>query len=305
MVDEPGWGFRLMTVLTLTTGTAFIMWLGEQITERGVGNGMSLIIFAGIVVGFPRAVSHTFQMRTGELSLLLLLLLVALMVAVVAAIIFVERGQRRIMSSTPSAWRPPHVRRAKHPPAAPGEHRRRHPGDLRLLDHRVPATMASCPRQTTPGGDSSGSRSGGTPLYNVLDVTFILFFCYFYTAIVFNPDDVAENMRKYGGFIPGIRPGKKTAEYLDHILSRITLGGALYLALVAIVPEFLITGFKVAPLRCPARPSTSSSRGPGSRKGYTSTSTSAAPPSSSWSGWRWVRPARSRPSSSRGTTTGS
>jgi preprotein translocase subunit SecY len=251
IVDHPGWGFRLMTVLTLTTGTAFIMWLGEQITERGVGNGMSLIIFAGIVVGFPRAVLDTVQMvERGELSLLATLLLLVAMAAVVAAIVFVERGQRRIP-----------VQYAKRMVG-----RRMYGGQTTHLPLRVntagvipvifassiiafPQTVASWLGGNNPWMQSLAEQlQWGMPLYNLLYVSFILFFCYFYTAIVFNPDDVADNMRKYGGFIPGIRPGKRTSEYLDHILGRITFGGAIYLALVAILPEFLITGFKVAPL---------------------------------------------------------
>jgi preprotein translocase subunit SecY len=251
IVDSPGWSFKLMTVLTLTTGTAFIMWLGEQITERGIGNGMSLIIFAGIVVGFPRAVIDTFEMiQRGELSLLATLLLLAAMFLVVAAIVFVERGQRRIP-----------VQYAKRVVG-----RRVYGGQTTHLPLRVntagvipvifassiiafPQTIASFFQTSLPWmEDVAAQLQWGMPLYNILYVAFIIFFCYFYTAIVFNPDDVAENMRKYGGFIPGIRPGKRTSEYLDHILGRITFGGAIYLALVAILPEFLITGMKVAPI---------------------------------------------------------
>jgi preprotein translocase subunit SecY len=251
IVESPGWSFKLMTVLTLTTGTAFIMWLGEQITERGIGNGMSLIIFAGIVVGFPNALVETFQMiQRGELSLLAALLLVAAMVLVVGAIVFVERGQRRIP-----------VQYAKRVVG-----RRVYGGQTTHLPLRVntagvipvifassiiafPQTVASFFQTSLPWMQNvSEQLRWGMPLYNILYVAFIIFFCYFYTAIVFNPDDVAENMRKYGGFIPGIRPGKRTSEYLDHILGRITFGGAIYLALVAILPEFLITGFKVAPI---------------------------------------------------------
>jgi preprotein translocase subunit SecY len=251
IVTNPGWGFRFMAVLTLTTGTAFIMWLGEQITERGIGNGMSLIIFAGIVVGFPRAVIDSFRMvERGDLSLFAALLLVAAMVLVVGAIVFVERGQRRIP-----------VQYAKRVVG-----RRVYGGQTTHLPLRVntagviPVIFASS-IISFPSIVSSWFAADnqwmtaiyeqlkwGMPLYNLLYVTFIIFFCYFYTSIVFNPDDVAENMRKYGGFIPGIRPGKRTSEYLDHILGRITFGGAIYLALVAILPEFLITGFKVAPL---------------------------------------------------------
>jgi len=251
IVDNPGWGFKFMTVLTLTTGTAFIMWLGEQITERGIGNGMSLIIFAGIVVGLPRAVLDMFGMiERGDLSLFASLLLVAAMALVVAAIVFVERGQRRIP-----------VQYAKRVVG-----RRVYGGQTTHLPLRVntagvipvifassiisfPNVVASwlAPKSTWMASVYEQLR-WGMPLYNLLYVSFIIFFCYFYTAIVFNPDDVAENMRKYGGFIPGIRPGKRTSEYLDHILGRITFGGAIYLALVAILPEFLITGFRVAPI---------------------------------------------------------
>ena len=251
IVENPGISFKLMTVLTLTTGTAFIMWLGEQITERGIGNGMSLIIFAGIVVGFPRGLIDTFRMiHRGELSLLAALLLVAAMVVVVGAIIFMERGQRRIT-----------VQYAKRVVG-----RRMAGGQTTHLPLRVntsgvipvifassiiafPQTIASFFQANNPWMQSvSEQLHWGMPLYNLLYVCFIIFFCYFYTAIVFNPDDVAENMRKYGGFVPGIRPGKRTAEYLDYVLSRITFGGAIYLALVAILPEFLISGFKVAPI---------------------------------------------------------
>jgi preprotein translocase subunit SecY len=251
IVENPGIGFKLMTVLTLTTGTAFIMWLGEQITERGIGNGMSLLIFAGIVVGFPRAVLDSAQrIQRGELGLLTALLLVVMMVLVVAAIVFVERGQRRIT-----------VQYAKRVVG-----RRMYGGQSTHLPLRVntsgvipvifassiiafPQTIASWWAAGNPWMQSvSEQLQWGMPLYNLLYVAFIIFFCYFYTAIVFNPDDVAENMRKYGGFIPGIRPGKRTSEYLDHILGRITFGGAIYLALIALLPEFLIAGFKVAPI---------------------------------------------------------
>jgi len=251
IVEHPGVAFKLMTVMTLTTGTAFIMWLGEQITERGIGNGMSLLIFAGIVVGFPRGMLSTLEMiRRGDLSLLATVFLMAMMVLVVAAIVFVERGQRRIT-----------VQYAKRVVG-----RRMYGGQSTHLPLRVntsgvipvifassiiafPQTIASFFQANNPWMQSvSEQLKWGMPLYNLLYVSFIIFFCYFYTAIVFNPDDVAENMRKYGGFVPGIRPGKRTAEYLDHILGRITFGGAIYLALIALLPEFLMAGFKVAPI---------------------------------------------------------
>ncbi len=250
LVYSIGWGFRLMTVLTLTTGTCFVMWLGEQITERGIGNGMSLIIYAGIVVGLPRAVLTTIdQLRTGQMGLIRLLLLIVMMVVVVAAIIFMERGQRRVT-----------VQYAKRLVG-----RRMYGGSSTHIPLKVntggvipvifassllafPATLAGMFASGTIVRRVADQLGWGMPLYNLLYVSLIIFFAYFYTAIIFNPDDVAENMRKYGGFIPGIRPGKRTAEYIDTILTRITLAGAIYLALVAMLPEFLITGFKVAPI---------------------------------------------------------
>jgi preprotein translocase subunit SecY len=227
------------------------MWLGEQITDRGIGNGMSLIIFAGIVVGFPRGLLDTFEkVRRDELGLFAALLLILMMLFVIAAIVFVERGQRRIT-----------VQYAKRVVG-----RRMYGGQSTHLPLRVntsgviPVIFASSilglPQLVANMFEGkvewmhsvSEQLRWGMPLYNLLYVTFIIFFCYFYTAIVFNPNDVAENMRKYGGFIPGIRPGKRTAEYLNHILDRITFGGAIYLALIALLPEFLMAGFKVAPL---------------------------------------------------------
>jgi preprotein translocase subunit SecY len=226
------------------------MWLGEQITERGIGNGMSLIIFAGIVVGFiPGILSTLEQMSTGQVTLFQIILLLVVMMLVIAAVVFVERGHRRVT-----------VQYAKRMVG-----RRMYGGSSTHIPLKVntggvipvifassilafPATFA----QMFPDGSWMRAMSDqlrmGMPLYNLLYVAGIIFFCYFYTAIVFNPDDVAENMRKYGGFIPGIRPGKRTAEYIDTILTRITLVGAIYLAIVAILPEFLITGFKVAPI---------------------------------------------------------
>jgi preprotein translocase subunit SecY len=237
-------------VLTLTTGTMFIMWLGEQITERGIGNGMSLLIFIGIIEGLPAALFASFrQMESGDLGPLRAMVLVALMVAVVGAIVFVERGHRRIM-----------VQYAKRVVG-----RRQYGGTSTHIPLKVntggvipvifassilafPQTFStmfevgSLPRRITD------QLAYGMPLYVLLYVVGIIFFAYFYTAIIFNPDDVAENMRKYGGFVPGIRPGKRTAEYIDTILARITLVGALYLAVVALLPEFLTTGFRVAPI---------------------------------------------------------
>ncbi|MGE3176161.1 MAG: preprotein translocase subunit SecY [Vicinamibacterales bacterium] len=249
LVYNPGLAFRLMTVLTLTTGTCFVMWLGEQITERGIGNGMSLIIFSGIVVGFPRAVLQTFdQLRTGQLGLISIVFLIVMMAAVVAAIIFVERGHRRVT-----------VQYAKRVVG-----RRMYGGSSTHIPLKVntggvipvifassilafPATIAQA-FQGTWALRVSDALAPSMPLHNLLYVAGIIFFAYFYTAIIFNPDDVAENMRKYGGFIPGIRPGKRTAEYIDTILARITLAGAIYLSIIAILPQFLLSGFKVAPI---------------------------------------------------------
>jgi preprotein translocase subunit SecY len=245
-VINPGYGFVLMTMLTLTTGTAFIMWLGEQITDRGIGNGMSLIIFAGIVVGLPRGIIEIYEkVSTNEWSVLTLLILIAMMVAVVAFVVLVERGQRRIP-----------VQYAKRVVG-----RRVLGGQSTHLPLRIntggviPVIFASSiltfPQTFGLVSTNTWLRSitdalrFGEPLYNLLYVIGIIFFCYFYTSIIFNPNEVADNMRKYGGFIPGIRPGKRTAEHVNSILTRITLVGALYLALIAIIPEFMMVGFHV------------------------------------------------------------
>jgi preprotein translocase subunit SecY len=250
LVYAAGWGFRLMTVLTLTVGTTFVMWLGEQITERGIGNGMSLIIYAGIVVNLPSAVIITLdQLRTNQMGLLRLVFLLLMMVAVIAAIVFVERGHRRVT-----------VQYAKRMVG-----RRMYGGSSTHIPLKVntggvipvifassllalPATVAQLFPPDSFMRSVTEAVNYGMPLYNLLYIVGIVFFAYFYTSIVFNPDDVAENMRKYGGFVPGIRPGKRTAEYIDDILAKITLVGAIYLALIAILPEFLLVGFKVAPI---------------------------------------------------------
>src|SRR5262245_47295101 len=250
LIYSPGWGFRFTAVITLMTGTMFIMWLGEQITERGIGNGMSLLIFAGIVDRLPSAVLTTFdQMQTGQISLLRIVLLLIVMACVVGAIVFVERGHRRIS-----------VQYAKRVVG-----RRQYGGSSTHIPLKVntggvipvifassllafPATLKTLFATGTWMRSALDQLDYGMPLYNLLYVVGIIFFAYFYTAIIFNPDDVAENMRKYGVFIPGIRPGKRTAEYIDTILARITLVGAVYLIIVALIPEFLITGFKVAPI---------------------------------------------------------
>src|SRR6478609_6111905 len=250
LVYEPGWGFRFTTVVTLTTGTMFIMWLGEQITERGIGNGMSLLIYAGIVVNFPRAILVTLdQMQTGAIGPIRILFLLIVMFLVVGAIIFMERAHRRIT-----------VQYAKRVVG-----RRQYGGSSTHIPLKVntggvipvifassilafPTTAAQMFETGSWARSVIDQVNYGMPLYNLLYVVGIVFFAYFYTAIIFNPDDVAENMRKYGGFIPGIRPGKRTAEYIDTILARITLVGAIYLACVALLPEFMVSGFKVAPI---------------------------------------------------------
>jgi len=250
LVPNPGWGFRLMTVLTLTTGTAFVMWLGEQISERGVGNGISLIIFAGIVVGLPGAIMSTIQsIQNGTLNIFSVLVLVVVMILVTAFIVFMERGQRRIP-----------VQYAKRVVG-----RKIYGGQNTYLPLRVntggviPVIFASSVVMipTTIGGMFPGQEwlqqlafylGFGQPLHYVLFIVAILFFSYFYVSIIFNPADTAENMRKYGGFIPGIRSGRKTSEYIDRILTRLTLVGALYLAAVSVLPEFLLSGIQVGGL---------------------------------------------------------
>ncbi len=246
VVLVPGWGFRIITVITLTSGTAFIMWLGEQITERGIGNGISLIIFAGIVAGIPNALGNTWNLaRTSEISVFAVLFLAVMMVIVVACIIYVERGQRRIT-----------VQYAKRVVG-----RRVYGGQNTHLPLKVntsgvippifassiimfPATVASF--INVDWVKSVATLLGpGYWAHDLLYIGFIIFFCYFYTAIVFNPIEVADNMKKHGGFIPGIRPGRSTAEYIDRVLSRITMGGALYVSIVCILPTFLIKKFNV------------------------------------------------------------
>jgi preprotein translocase subunit SecY len=246
VVLDPGWSFRLMTMITLTAGTAFIMWLGEQITERGIGNGISLIIFAGIVARMPTAISNSVRLlRTGEMGIIIILFLIALMVAVVGAIIYVERGQRRIpvqyakrivgrrMYGGQSTHLPLKVNTAGVIPPIFASSIIMFPATIaNFLEHPWMKAIAS---QLAPGSLT----------YELIYVGFIFFFCYFYTAVTFNPTDVADNMRKYGGYIPGIRPGKKTAEFVDRVLTRITFSGAIYVSAVCVLPSILITRFNV------------------------------------------------------------
>jgi len=252
-VLNPGLGFILMTVLTLTTGTAFIMWLGEQISERGVGNGMSLIIFAGIVIGLPRAIGeiYTNVFETRQWSALQLIIIIAIMIAVVAFIVLVERGERRIP-----------VQYAKRVVG-----RRVLGGQSTHLPLKVnaggvipvifassiltfPQTLAMVPVVKNNPWLSAmlAAIRHSQPLYVLLYVAGIMFFCFFYVSIIFNPNEAADNMRKYGGFIPGIRPGKNTAEFMNKILTRITVVGGLYLAVLSLIPEIMISGIKLQSL---------------------------------------------------------
>ena len=240
-VLDPGWSFRLMCVLTLTTGTAFIMWLGEQITERGIGNGISMIIFAGIIIGIPGALGQLFQLvRTDQFSLLQLVFLALFAAAVIGFVVVVERGQRRIPLQ--------HARRVVG--------RRVMQGGMSYFPLRVntagviPAIFASSllmfPLTIGQFTDSPAVQTfidrwlnPASLGYQVIYVGLIIFFCYFYTAIVINPMEVAENIKKSGAYIPGIRPGKKTAEHIDRVLSRVTLIGAAYISLVCVLPTVL------------------------------------------------------------------
>ena len=245
-VQNPGWSFRLVTMITLTSGTAFIMWLGEQITERGIGNGISLIIFAGIVARFPNAILSTVRLvQAGELSLFFVLFLVVMMVGVIAGIVLLERGQRKIpvQYAKRVVGRKVYGGQSTHLP-------------LKINTAGVippifassiimfPATVAGF--IPVPWVQSMAKQlAPGTIVYTLLYVSMIFFFAYFYTAIVFNPVDIADNLKKYGGFVPGIRPGQKTSEYLYRVLSRLTFVGAIYLAIVCVIPEILITKFRV------------------------------------------------------------
>jgi preprotein translocase subunit SecY len=246
LVLTPGWGFRIMTVITLTSGTAFIMWLGEQMTERGIGNGISLIIFAGIVARLPSAVSTTLEfMRNGELGPLVALVILVLSVGVVGAIIFVERGQRRIpvQYAKRVVGRKMYGGQTQHLPLKINTANVIPPifASSILIFPATLAQFANYPLVQT----LSGALAPGSVLHDLVYILLIIFFAFFYTAVVFNPSDVAENMKKFGGYIPGIRPGQKTAEYIERVLSRITLSGAIYLCIVSLLPTLLVRQFNV------------------------------------------------------------
>ena len=246
IVPYPGWGFRLVTIITLTAGTSFIMWLGEQITERGIGNGISLIIFAGIVANMPSAMGNTVRlMTTGEMGIFGIIILAVLMVGVIAAIIYMEQAQRRIpvhyakrvvgrkMYGGQTSHLPLKINTAGVIPPIFASSIIMFPTTIaQFIDIPIMKTVAAM-------------FSPGTVWYYLLYIGFIIFFCFFYTAVQFNPEDVAENMKKNGGYIPGIRPGKRTSEYIDRVLTRITLGGALYVSAVCVLPTFLMGKFNV------------------------------------------------------------
>ncbi len=245
VIGGGGVGFFLMSILTMTTGTIFIMWLGEQITERGIGNGISLIIFAGIVVGTPNAIRQLYESIKDPGSALFVLVLVFIMLLVTAGIVFVERGTRKIptnhtrrmvgrqMIATQSSHIPLKVNIASVIPVI-----------FASSVLAIPQTLATF-SNWKPLQELSRMLGGGHPLYELLFVILLVFFCFFYVSIIFNADEVAENLRKQGAFIPGIRPGKKTADYLNTILTRLTTVGSLYLVVVCLIPQFMISGFKV------------------------------------------------------------
>ena len=244
IVAEPGMFFRLSTTVTLTGGTMFLMWLGEQITSRGIGNGISLIIFSGIVANLPHAISGTLELgREGALSTFVILLVAAVAIGVIAFIVFVERAQRRLLIQYPKRQVGNRMFQgdSSHLPLKLNTSGVIPPifaSSLLLL----PATIANFSAGTGPGwlGTVSALLGHGQPLYMAFYASLIIFFTFFYTAVVFNPTDTADNLKKHGGFIPGIRPGQRTAEYIDYVLTRITVLGAIYLVLVCLLPEFLI-----------------------------------------------------------------
>jgi preprotein translocase subunit SecY len=248
-VNHPGFAFTLMTILTLTTGTAFIMWLGEQITERGIGNGMSLIIFTGIVIGLPSAiVQMVSKVQTGDWPFIQVFIIVLMMIAVVGFIVLVERGERRIpvqyakrvigrrMMGGQSTHLPLKVNAGGVIPVIFASS---------LLAFPMTAMQFDFVKNSTVLSGMLGAIQGASPLYYLLYTVLIIFFCFFYVSIIFNPNEAADNMRKYGGFIPGIRPGRNTADYMNKILTKITVVGGLYLAILSLLPQIMIAGIKL------------------------------------------------------------
>jgi preprotein translocase subunit SecY len=247
-VIDPGLFFRLTTVVTLTGGTVFLMWLGEQITARGVGNGISLIIFSGIVARLPQALASLLELgRTGAMSYVAVIFFLALAVAVITFIVFMERAQRRILVQYPKrqVGNKMFGGEASHLPLKLNTSGVIPPifaSSLLLL----PATFASFSASQEGWLAEIGGYIGrGHPVYIIAYVALIIFFCFFYTAIVFNPTETADNLRKYGGFVPGYRPGKTTADYLDYVLTRLTVVGSLYLAAVCVLPEILVNQYSL------------------------------------------------------------
>ncbi len=246
VVPSPGWGFRLMTIITLTAGTAFIMWLGEQMSEKGIGNGISLIIFAGIVCRIPSAIGTSIRLLSvGQLSLFALLLVLVVMFLVIAVVVYVERAQRRM---------PIHYAKRVVGLKTYGAQTSHLPLKINMSGVippifassiiMFPATIANF--INIPWVQRAAkSLSPGNWAYEIFYVAFIVFFCYFYTAVTFNPIDVAENIKKHGGYIPGIRPGKETSEYLDKVLTKLTFVGAIYISAVCVLPSLLIGRFNL------------------------------------------------------------
>lgn len=246
VVPNPGWSYRLMTVITLTAGTAFIMWLGEQMSEKGIGNGISLIIFAGIVCRIPTAIGNTIKLvNAGQLNLFVIIFILAVMFAVIAGIVFVERGQRRLpihyakrvvglkTFNAQSSHLPLKVNMAGVIPPI-----------FASSIIMFPATIANF--INIPWVQQAAkSLTPGNWIYNIFFVAFIIFFCYFYTAVTFNPIDVAENIKKHGGYVPGIRPGKETSDFMDSVLTRLTFAGAIYISVVCVLPSILIGRFNL------------------------------------------------------------
>ncbi len=250
LVMAPGLGFEVIAVTTLVTGTLFLMWLGEQITERGIGNGISMLIFAGIVAGLPRAIGGSLELaRTGELHVLTLVVLFALVIVVTGLVIFVERGQRRITVNYAKrqVGRKLYGGQTSHLPLKlnmAGVIPPIFASSLILFPTTIASWLGSSPNMSW-FQDIVAWISPGQPLYVLLYSIGIIFFCFFYTALVFNPKETAENLKKSGAFVPGIRPGDQTAKYIDGVMTRLTLAGAIYITLVCLLPEFLILKFNV------------------------------------------------------------